>query len=97
MTIPAVFNVSEIDGTNGKVLEAAEELVLGDGTFASVGDFNGDGFADFAIGAPALDDSAGKTFIFFGGVDGPELDTFQRAHGDSARRSDISTDIGAVK
>jgi len=75
MTIPAVFNVSEIDGTNGKVLEAAEELVLGDGTFTSVGDFNGDGFADFAIGAPALDDSAGKTFIFFGGVDGPELDT----------------------
>lgn len=45
---------------------------------AGVGDTNGDGFSDFAIGAPNNDDggsNAGKVYVIFGAEDGWAMDT----------------------
>lgn len=45
------------------------------GFVAGGGDFNGDGYADFAIGAPLFDSSAkdsGKVYVFYGGSNGPK-------------------------
>ncbi len=52
------------------------EQLFGD-TVAGVGDVNGDGFADFAVGSWAYDSggnlSSGRAYVFFGGAGGPTL------------------------
>jgi hypothetical protein len=35
---------------------------------SSIGDFDGDGFDDFAVGVPAFDNARGKILLFYGGV-----------------------------
>ncbi len=65
---PADFNLSTINGTNGFVIEGdAADLELGF-TGSAIGDFNGDGFGDLLIGAPASADptSAGNAYVIFG-------------------------------
>jgi hypothetical protein len=45
------------------------------GTAATSGDFNSDGFADAALGAPGKDGSSGAVFIFPGSVNGNGITT----------------------
>ncbi len=65
------FNLSDLDGTNGFVING---LNPGDRFGASVsgaGDINGDGIADLIIGAPSADangSNSGSTYIVFGGT-----------------------------
>jgi hypothetical protein len=65
---PVDFNLSTINGTNGFVIEGdAADQDLGF-TGSAIGDFNGDGFGDLLIGAPASTDpaSAGNAYVIFG-------------------------------
>ncbi len=65
---PTDFNLSAINGTNGFVVEGdTADLELGF-TGSAIGDFNGDGFGDLLIGAPASADptSAGNAYVVFG-------------------------------
>ncbi|MCL1471938.1 VWD domain-containing protein [Argonema antarcticum] len=81
----AAFNLSNLNGSNGFTLNG-----INAGNFAGVsvntlGDFNGDGFHDFIIGAFAADpnnnNAAGETYVVFGkkggfpaSIDLPKLD-----------------------
>ncbi|MCF6220211.1 MAG: hypothetical protein L3J65_03780 [Robiginitomaculum sp.] len=64
------ISLSGLDGTNGFVING---LAAGDrlGTSVSgLGDVNGDGFADFIIGAPGAFSNSGDSYVIFGGADG---------------------------
>ncbi len=70
----ASFNLSQLDGSNGFVINSIDE---GDGSGWSVseaGDINDDGIDDLIIGAPFADpngnSSAGETYIVFGNSGG---------------------------
>ncbi|MCB1743347.1 MAG: FG-GAP repeat protein, partial [Gammaproteobacteria bacterium] len=62
--IPAEFDLSRLDGTNGVVLKGAGSSVSG------AGDVNGDGFDDIIIGAPFASpdgkENAGESYVVFG-------------------------------
>lgn len=66
-------------GLPGTPLWIAEcdQAFAGFGTSVAIlGDVNGDGFDDVAIGAPMFDDSAtdqGRVFVYFGGPSGPSV------------------------
>ena len=64
-TTDNTINLSQLDGTNGFVVEGAStEGFLGQSVSAA-GDTNGDGFDDLVIGAPGAD----ITYLLFGGQD----------------------------
>lgn len=69
------FNLSDLDGTNGFILNG---LDLGDrsgNAVSDAGDVNGDGFGDFIIGAATADPvgrDSGETYVVFGS--GTEFD-----------------------
>ena len=63
----AAFNLSDINGTNGFVIEQAR-------TFGEAGDFNGDGYDDLIMGSGFSDPNgqvnAGISYILFGKASG---------------------------
>ncbi|QSJ15323.1 FG-GAP repeat protein [Nostoc sp. UHCC 0702] len=70
----ASLNLSDLDGSNGFVINGID---AGDGSGISVssaGDINGDGIADLIIGASYADpngqSSAGETYVVFGSTSG---------------------------
>ena len=74
-------------GVVSRIFGAANDA-LGS-SLASIGDFNGDGLADYAIGAEAADDRAGRVYILYGRAAGNlwSLTTFMAdliAAGDAA-------------
>ena len=84
-----VLNLRDLDGSNGVSLQGTDIGGRSGLSVAGGGDINGDGFQDFAIGAPFAEygEFAGKVFVVFGG----------RLSGQStARLSDISAGDGYV-
>ncbi|MEO1145606.1 MAG: Calx-beta domain-containing protein [Cyanobacteria bacterium J06638_22] len=73
MTFSAQFNLSELDGSNGFVINGIDQ---GDNSGISVsgaGDINGDGFDDLIIGADRADpngEGSGESYVVFGGTQG---------------------------
>ncbi|MFN0193854.1 MAG: beta strand repeat-containing protein [Aestuariivirga sp.] len=61
----ASFNLSTLDGSNGFRLEGAESGDQSGASVALAGDFNGDGFDDILIGAPAAG-LGGQCYVVFG-------------------------------
>jgi len=68
------FNLSELDGRNGFVLNGINASDNSGRSVSTAGDINGDGFDDLLIGAPGADpngqDSAGQSYVVFGSGSG---------------------------
>ncbi|EDX78238.1 FG-GAP repeat domain protein [Coleofasciculus chthonoplastes PCC 7420] len=65
----ASFNLSQLDGSNGFVLNGIDEFDFSGSSVNTAGDINGDGIDDLIIGAPEADTNvydAGETYIVFG-------------------------------
>ncbi|MEH2076635.1 MAG: Ig-like domain-containing protein [Nostoc sp.] len=61
----AVFNLSDLNGKNGFVINGIDGSDLGD-SVSNAGDINGDGFDDLIIGSPGASMYAGKSYVVFG-------------------------------
>ncbi len=71
--LTGITNTAALNGSNGFRLEGVEIGDYAGWSLAGVGDVNGDGFDDFAIGAPFADPGgklqAGTTYVVFGRAD----------------------------
>lgn len=67
---PATFNLDDLNGSNGFVLNGADIDERAGISVSSVGDVNGDGFDDFAVGAYYAngggDNRSGRAYVVFG-------------------------------
>ncbi len=68
------FDLSDLDGSNGFVLNGIDQYDLSGISVSSAGDVNGDGFDDLIIGArfadPNGNSDAGESYVVFGSNDG---------------------------
>ncbi|ODG98676.1 hypothetical protein A4S05_07840 [Nostoc sp. KVJ20] len=62
----ASFNLSDLDGSNGFVINGIDSYDFSGGSVSSAGDINGDGFDDLIIGATG----AGESYVVFGSSSG---------------------------
>jgi Ca2+-binding RTX toxin-like protein len=75
----ATLNLSQLNGSNGFVLNGIDENDYSGGAVSSAGDINGDGIDDLIIGTPYADPNgnaaAGETYVVFGNANqAPQLD-----------------------
>ena len=83
-----VLALSDLDGTNGFILNGIDADDQSGFSVSSAGDVNGDGYDDLIIGAyladPNGDGSAGETYVVYGGATGTESTAPITAAGTSA-------------
>ncbi|MBE9101774.1 hypothetical protein [Vacuolonema iberomarrocanum] len=73
MTFPAQFNLADLDGSNGFVLNGIDEGDRSGASVNGVGDINGDGIDDLIIGAYGADPNgnySGESYVVFGSDQG---------------------------
>ncbi len=65
---PALLNASELNGTNGFVINGTDDGDRSGRSLSNAGDFNGDGIDDLIIGAPYTSSNArsGISYLVFG-------------------------------
>ncbi|MCC5602389.1 beta strand repeat-containing protein [Nostoc favosum] len=68
----AVVNLSDLNGSNGFVINGIDERDFSGSSVSSAGDFNGDGFDDLIIEAPGAESFAGESYVVFGSSSGFE-------------------------
>ena len=80
----ATFELSDLDGSDGFVIEGINDSDFSGGSVSSAGDINGDGIDDLIIGAREADpngnNNAGQSYVVFGkdtAVDGAFEATFE--------------------
>ncbi|MHC5673481.1 integrin alpha, partial [Nostoc sp.] len=69
----SVFNLSNLNGTNGFVINGINAYEFSGSSVSSAGDINGDGIADLIIGAPNASpngDFSGQSYVVFGNKSG---------------------------
>jgi hypothetical protein len=70
----STIDLTDLDGTNGFVLNGIESGDLAGLSVSTAGDFNGDSLVDWVVGAPAAAPdgatAAGETYVIFGQPDG---------------------------
>ena len=70
-----MLTLSDLDGTNGFVLNRVEAGDYSGFSVSSAGDVNGDGYDDLIIGAfgadPGEHSNAGETYVVYGGANAP--------------------------
>jgi|GEM_PF-1257952 len=67
----SVFEVTDLDGSNGFVLEGINRGDASGIAVSNAGDINGDGFGDIIIGAQGADPNgfySGESYVVFGGL-----------------------------
>ena len=69
-----VLDLSDLDGTNGFILNGIDAVDYSGISVSSAGDVNGDGYDDLIIGAYRADSSAGETYVIYGGANAPGTD-----------------------
>lgn len=71
-SIPAVINLSGLDGSNGFVINGIDDEDVSGWSVSDAGDVNGDGVDDLIIGARWADangnNNAGESYVVFGGI-----------------------------
>ncbi len=76
-----VFDLQNLDGTNGFVLNGIDADDFSGGSVSSAGDVNGDGIKDLIIGASSADPNgnirAGESYVVFGGTGVGSSGTFE--------------------
>ncbi|MBE9102003.1 hypothetical protein [Vacuolonema iberomarrocanum] len=73
MTFPAQFNLSDLNGDNGFVINGVEERDFSGRSVSDAGDINGDGFDDLIIGASSANpngERSGESYVVFGSDQG---------------------------
>lgn len=94
----AAIDLSHIDGTNGFAIHGEQAGDYAGTSLSSLGDINGDGYDDLAIGAPAANGYAGAAYMLFGSEGGPpsavELSTLDGSNGLAFRGSGYSYRLG---
>ncbi|MEM6404334.1 MAG: hypothetical protein AAF757_29615, partial [Cyanobacteria bacterium P01_D01_bin.116] len=74
MAFPSEFNLSQLDGSNGFVINGIDRGDNSGGSVSSAGDINGDGVDDLIIGAryadPNGNSNAGESYVVFGSSNG---------------------------
>ena len=82
------LDLSDLDGTNGFILNGIDADDRSGRSVSSAGDVNGDGYDDLIIGAPSADPNgnsgAGETYVIYGGATGTESLTPVTAQGTAA-------------
>jgi hypothetical protein len=63
---PAEFPLSNLDGSNGFVLQGIDRNGMIGRSVSAAGDVNGDGLDDVLIGSSNAQDNAGETYVVFG-------------------------------
>ena len=75
MAFSAEFNLSELDGSNGFVINGIDSGDRSGISVSGAGDINGDGIADLIIGANSADPNgvdSGESYVVFGSDGGLE-------------------------
>ena len=75
MSFPASFNLSDLNGSNGFVINGIDAGYISGGSVSSAGDFNGDGFDDILIGGAGGDTLSStvlniESYVVFGSSQG---------------------------
>jgi hypothetical protein len=67
-SFPAAFNLADLNGNNGFIINGINSFDGSGQSVASAGDVNGDGIGDLIVGAPNTPSSggAGQSYVFFG-------------------------------
>ncbi|MGA9382431.1 MAG: integrin alpha, partial [Phormidium sp.] len=65
---PANFNLSDLNGTNGFILDTGEEKF--GTTVSQAGDINGDGIDDLIVALASTNSETGKSYVIFGSSKG---------------------------
>ena len=83
-----VLDLSDLDGTNGFILNGIDAIDYSGISVSSAGDVNGDGYDDLIIGAdqavPNGNNAAGESYVIYGGATGTESLTPVTAQGMAA-------------
>ncbi|MEQ9000487.1 MAG: integrin alpha [Coleofasciculus sp. B1-GNL1-01] len=97
----AFLNLSELDGSNGFVINGIDQRDRSGRSVSGAGDINGDGIDDLIIGAFGADPNgnlaAGETYVVFGHSEGfkaslnlSELNAIFGSDGDDVLRGDLN-------
>ncbi|HTE46135.1 MAG TPA: FG-GAP repeat protein [Gemmatimonadaceae bacterium] len=102
--IPSSNDADNLDDPRVKVIGGAFDGPQLFGASTSMGDVNGDGFADLIVGAPASIDNAGHLYVFYAievspgsalVVQGNATGTSTQLSGDTFRRLGLGTSVAA--
>ena len=69
MAFPAQFDLADLDGSNGFVINGIDERDFSGFSVSGAGDVNGDGIDDLIVGAPRRNDgtaTSGESYVVFG-------------------------------
>ena len=67
---PVIFNLTDLNGRNGFKMDGEAANDQSGWSVNAAGDVNGDGYADFTMGAPYHNKYIGRGYVIFGNPQG---------------------------